>query len=105
MKVNGSAIYATRPRAPYAEQEIRYTGLIDGTINAIYLARKEDDLLPSVVEIPSFCPVQGATVRMLGLSTPLIWEARGKGCLIKIPDTARKNPPCKYAWTFRFAPR
>jgi alpha-L-fucosidase len=105
MKVNGSAIYSTRPRAPYAEHEIRYTQLADGSLNAVFLAEKEGDMLPVVVEIPSFCPAPGSKVVMLGTSTPLTWEARGKGCLIKIPDTLRKNPPCRYAWTFRFTAR
>jgi alpha-L-fucosidase len=105
MKVNGSAIYSTRPRAPYAEHEIRYTQLADGSLNAIFLSAKEGDMLPAVVEIPSFCPAPGTPVVMLGTSTPLAWESRGKGCLIKIPDTLRKNPPCKHAWTFRFTAR
>jgi alpha-L-fucosidase len=105
MKVNGSAIYSTRPRAPYAERDLRYTQAADGSMTALYLTPKEDDMPPAVVEVPSFCPVQGSSVSMLGSSIPLMWEARGKGCLIKIPDTLRKNPPCKHAWSFRFTPR
>jgi alpha-L-fucosidase len=105
MKVNGSAIYSTRPRAPYVDGNIRYTQLADGSINAIFLSEKETDMLPAVVEVPSFSPRPGTQVVMLGLATPLAWEPRGRGCWITIPDTIRKNPPCAHAWTFRFLPR
>jgi alpha-L-fucosidase len=105
MKVNGSAIYSTRPRAPYVDREIRYTQLADGSINAIFLSAKETDMLPAVVEVPSFCPRPGSQVVMLGSPAPLSWEPRGKGCWINVPDTLRKNPPCNFAWTFRFTPR
>ena len=37
MKVNGEAIYGTRPIAPYAEGKVRFTRAKDGTVYAIYL--------------------------------------------------------------------
>jgi alpha-L-fucosidase len=104
MAVNGSAIYSTRPIAPYKEGEVRYTELRDKSVNAIYLPGKEGDGLPAVVRLLSFAPAPGSNVVLLGTSAPLPWEVRGKGCVITIPAEVRRHPPCDHAWTFRFTP-
>ena len=104
MDVNGSAIYSTRPIAPYREGEVRYTELRDKSVCAICLAGKEGDGPPAVVRLPSFAPAPGSKVVLLGTSASLAWEARGKGCVITIPGEVRRHPPCSHAWTFRFTP-
>ena len=43
MKVNGEAIYGTRPIAPYKEAKTCFTALPDGTVHAIYLADEDED--------------------------------------------------------------
>jgi alpha-L-fucosidase len=102
MKVNGSAIYSTRAVAPYAEGKIRYTRLRDRTIHAIYLADENETRPPETIRIGSFRPKEGSAVKMLGVKKPLRWERSGTGAILHLSDAARAQPPCRYAWTFRF---
>jgi alpha-L-fucosidase len=100
MKVNGTAIYATRPIAPYKEKNFAFTEMKDGGINAIYLVGEKEGTMPEKVVLESFVPVKGSDVRLLGVQEPLVWERVGNGVVISIPSSVRGNPPCKYAWTF-----
>ncbi len=100
MKVNGSAIYGTRPVAPYMEGKLRFTRLPDGTLHAIYLA-DEWERLPATVPVTAFPPKARSNVTLLGSDEPLRWERGRKGIVIHIPQALRKAPPCKHAWTFR----
>ena len=104
MKVNGSAIYATRPVAPYVEEAFRFTRAKDGTINAIYVGVDSNATLPATVSLQAFQPKAGNTVVLLGVKKPLSWKPVGNGCEIAIPDEVRANLPCKYAWTFQMVP-
>jgi alpha-L-fucosidase len=104
MKVNGEAIYATRAIAPYKEGNVCYTRRPDGTINAIYLAADSSGVPPATVSVPAFAPKAGSTVTMLGVTEPIVWEKTTAGCVIHVPESARANPPCRYAWTFSFNP-
>ncbi len=101
MKINGSAIYATRPVAPYTEGKLRFTRLADGTVHAIRLAEESEEIPASVV-IGSFRPKAGSAVTLLGFDEPLKWERAKKGFVLHIPKKARSAPPCRHAWTFRF---
>ncbi len=104
MKVNGEAIYGTRPIAPYMGNNICFTRLPDGTINAIYLAGEDETKIPATIKIVSFRPQPGSQVTMLGEKTPMAWRPSGDGFEIQAPDSVRSRPPCSYAWTFRFRP-
>jgi len=33
----------------------------------------------------------------------LKWEKAGKGVVIEIPDTIRKEPPCDFAWVVKIS--
>ena len=100
MDVNGSAIYGTRPVAPYKEGKFCFTRMRGGEINAIYLAA-ENEILAEYVNIASFTPVPGSKVRLLGWAQPLKWEKTKSGITLVIPSSARQQPPSKHAWTFR----
>ncbi len=102
MRVNGSAIYSTRAIAPYTESKICFTRMLEGAINAIYLADEDEKQLPETIRISSFAPQTGSTVTMLGVKIPMIWEKSGAGFVIHVPDSVRAYPPCSYAWAFRF---
>ena len=101
MQVNGSAIYSTRPIAPYKEGVICFTCMPGGGINAIYLAGEQEKQLPSQIEIKSFCPAGGTQVKLLGVTSPLKWDRHGRGVLIHVPGSVQGNPPCRHAWTFQ----
>jgi alpha-L-fucosidase len=105
MKVNGSAIYSTRPLAPYTDGRVRFTRLADGTVNAIYLAGDNETGPPPVVAISAHAPAAGSAVTMLGVRDPLKWERKGGGFLIHLPESAVDSPPCGHAWTFRYRTR
>ena len=102
MKVNGRAIYATRPVAPYKEGKLCFTRLPDGHINALYLADETEEQPPATLRISSFLPAKGSSITMLGVKEPLPWEKMGKGFLIRIPEVVRSHPPCRFSWVFQF---
>jgi alpha-L-fucosidase len=105
MKVNGGAIYATRPLVPYAEGRVRFTQSADGQVNAVYLADPQETGPPAVVTVSSNPPRRGSSVTMLGFREPLKWEPAGKGFAIHIAEAVRNNPPCNHAWTFQYRTR
>ena len=105
MKVNGGAIYSSRPVAPYMEGKIRFTQMPDGGLNAIYLADENEARPPETVTIAANVPKGGSTVKMLGVGESLKWEQSGKGFVIHVPEKVRNNPPCSHAWTFQYRTR
>ncbi len=103
MKINGEAIYATRPIAPYKEGKVCLTSKKDGTVYAIYLSDPGQENPPSKIWLDSVKPEPGATVTMLGADAPLKWEAVGKGFTAEIPPSVQKQAPGKYAWTIKIS--
>jgi len=102
MKVNGGAVYSSRPVAPFVDGRIRFTQMPDGGINAIYLAGENETRPPATVTITANSPKRRSTVTMLGVRQPLKWEQNGKGFVIRVPEDFRNNPPCSDAWTFQY---
>jgi len=101
MKVNGEAIYETRPIPPYKETRVCFTSKKDGAVYVVYLAAPDEVKPPSKVMLYSHCPSKEGRIRMLGVKEPVKWEPVGKGVLIHVPETAQKKPPCEHAWVFR----
>jgi len=102
MKVNGEAIYGTRPIAPYKEGHVVFTRKGKVTY-AIYLAEGENDGLPGKVTLASLKPAPGTKVHLLGARPALPWETRPNGSTtIQVPEAIQKTPPCRYAFAFRF---
>jgi alpha-L-fucosidase len=103
MKINGEAIYGTRPIAPYKEGKVCLTSKKDGTVYAIYLGDENENTVPSRIWLSTLKPAAGATLTMLGVKEPLTWEPVGNGVVADIPASMQKHPPCKYAWTIRIS--
>lgn len=101
MKMNGEAIYGSRPVHPSVYEKLRFTSLSDGTIYLIYLAGEEEPVLPETVFVDGFQPYTGSVINMLGKKGNIKWHQEGTGFRMEIPWSWRKNPPCNYAWTFR----
>jgi len=101
MRVNGEAIYGTRPIAPYKEAQTCFTSLADGTVYAIVLAGDGESAPPSKLMLTSLAPEAGSVVRMLGVREPVRWEKVGRGALLTLPRGAVEKPPCKDAWVFK----
>ncbi len=104
MKVNGEAIYGTRPIAPYKEGQVVFTRK-GKSVYAIYLTPREGDGLPSTVRFKSLRPKAGSTVRMLGVKAPLKWQTNPVGeTVIEIPSAIISAPPSQHAFAIRFEP-
>ncbi len=102
MKVNSGALYGSRAVVPYKEGKICFTRLPNKKISAIYLADEGETAPPATITINSFTPKSNSRVTMLGVREPVRWEMARKGFVIHVPESARSNPPCMYAWTFQF---
>jgi alpha-L-fucosidase len=101
MKDNSAAIYATRPLAPYAAGQVRFTRAKDGTVYAIYLPGATETTIPGRVAVAGFTPTAGATVTLLGAGAvrTIPWELSADGCVLLPP--AGLAPPNADAWVFR----
>ena len=103
MKVNGNAIYGTRPVAPYREANICYTRNKDGRVNAIYLAADNETALPATIILSGYHPSLKTSLTLLGSRQKLHWKIINGQTVISIPKSMQKNPPCRYAWAFCFS--
>ena len=101
LKVNGEAIYASRPAAPYAEGKLRLTKGKDGSRFYLYLADEGEATLPGEIRIRSTRPAAGMRVTLLGSADPLAWRADGEGFVVSVPDRLARRPPGRYAWTLK----
>ncbi|MBN1420445.1 MAG: alpha-L-fucosidase [Planctomycetes bacterium] len=120
LRVNGAAIYGTRPWSvfgegptrnagggfsegrdqPYAPEDIRFTRTKDGkTLFAIALGWPGRELILRSVQVDRAGP--DACVRMLGLSDPLRFRVDdAKQIAIDVPDLAPEKRPCRHAYAF-----
>ncbi|MBM4038852.1 MAG: hypothetical protein FJ290_10085, partial [Planctomycetes bacterium] len=101
LKVNGEAIYKTRPWVRYKEGDaIRFTRSKDGrAVYAISLKWPGKTL-----KLKSIRAREGSEVRMLGVNAPLKWRNDDlEGLTIDLPDElqAEERRPCRQAYAFR----
>ena len=101
MKVNGEAIFATRPIAPYRQGSVAFTRR-GASVYAIYLAAKEGDGLPETITFAGPAPKAGTAVRMLGVEPALTWRTDAGKTSVDVPAAAREKPPCQHAFVLKF---
>ena len=101
MKVNNSAIYGTRPIAPYKEKNICFTQNKNGNVFLFYLAKEGENKIPSEVTVKSINPKKGTGITMLGSELKLKWKKLDQGFKVIIPESLRNNLPCKEAWALK----
>jgi alpha-L-fucosidase len=106
LRVNGEAIYATRPRDgdDWSEGEtVRYTRSKDRRF--IYAILTE---WPGAgVELKSLRPKTGSSIQLLGWDGSLQWRVDAdRGTEIVFPENLQQqaNRPCEYAWTLKIEP-
>lgn len=104
LKVNGEAIYATRPREGtlWSEGEsVRYTRSKDRRF--VYAILTE---WPGTrVVLKSVRPNAGSKVTLLGSPAELPWNFNSaQGTIIALPENLQQSDhrPCDYAWTLKF---
>jgi alpha-L-fucosidase len=102
LRVNGEAIYGTRPVKPYEGPDCVFTGKRDGTVYAIVLAKDDNAGLPETITIPAALAAKAGRIELLGYG-PL--EGTGFPASIKIPAAVRGKLPCSHAWAFKLTPK
>lgn len=98
MKINSEAIYNSKALNPYKEGNICFTQLSNEIVFAIYLADEKNEFPPPNINFEKFQPSKYSKAELLGSSV----EIKINGSKVEIPESVRLNPPCKYAWTFKF---
>jgi len=101
LKINGEAIYNSKAIEPFKENNICMTQQANGNVYFLYMAREGESQVPAKIKVNSLQPANGAKVTFLGSKVNLKWEKEGKGFVVTIPESLRKTPPCKYAWTIK----
>lgn len=102
LKLNGEAIYGTRPIAPYKEGQVVFTQKA-GRIYAIYLTRSDAETLPSKVVFSAIKPKPGSKVKLLGTRKSVAWETAADGTVtLRLPESVVQDPHNRYAVTFAF---
>ena len=103
MKVNGEAIYGTRPVKPYKESKVCLTQAKEGPVYAIYLASENETSPPSKITLSSIRPSKNAVITLLGSNEKLRWKPVGDGFEVDIPARFRESPPCHDAWALKIS--
>jgi alpha-L-fucosidase len=101
LKVNGEAIYGTRPWVQYGEgQDVRFTRTKDGQhLYAICLKWPGKQLV-----LKSVRARKGSEIHLLGVQEPLAWRNdRQLGLVVELPEIlqAESNRPCRQAFAFK----
>ena len=105
LKVNGEAIYETRPVAPYERGECVFTRKKDGTVYAIVLAKDDASSLPAAVSIPSELTAKTGAISLLGFGPLAPGDTKDGATIVAIPAAAKEKPACAHAWAIKLSPR
>ncbi|MDD5360845.1 MAG: alpha-L-fucosidase [Ignavibacteria bacterium] len=102
MNINNRAVYGTTYTVPFKSNNVYFTMKQD-TVFAIYLALNNQQFIPPQISWGSLAPRQGTDVYLLGYETPLTWSTNSEEVTtVNIPPQVQANPPCNYAWSFKF---
>ena len=101
LDVNGSAIYNTKPIAPFKEDNICMTQNKKENVFLFYMAKEGENTIPSEIIVKSINPKKGTKITLLGSKIKLKWEKLDEGFKVIIPEKLRNNLPCKEAWTLK----
>ena len=99
LKVNGEAIYKTRPCRITSEGDVYFTRDKNNTTTyAIVEGWPGESLF-----VDHIAPQRGTDIYMLGYDQPLNWNKKDEGVLIKLPEVLQKeaNRPCRQAYAFK----
>jgi alpha-L-fucosidase len=103
LKVNGEAIYGTRPWVEWKDgSDIRFTR----SKNERYAYAIALRWPGKTLTLKKVTPAPGSAIHMLGLDQPLAWHGTIAGTVIELPAAlqAEARRPCKQAYAFRIEP-
>jgi alpha-L-fucosidase len=99
LRVNGEAIYGTRPCAVQRDENVCFT------------RNKNHNILYAIAEgwpggrlmVKNVKVTEGSVIRLLGYEEPLPWVSTGRDIIILLPRElqAEENRPCKQAYAFK----
>lgn len=101
LKVNGEAIYGTRPVKPYELENVVFTCKPDGTVYAIAVSAKDGDPMPRRVRVPAELVAGKEEVKLLGSEGARLKVEQAADGMAEIIVPENVAPPCAAAWTFR----
>ncbi len=92
LRVNGEAIYATRPLPPFQSGAIRFTRKAD--IGYAIALEPVGNVKGNQLQIQGLQPLDATPVHLLGYPTPLTWHRDDLGFQVKLPTDfpAGNNP-------------
>jgi len=98
LRVNGEAIYNTRPRKVFREgNNIWFTSSKDGRyVYAIHIGWPGENFTTRSVRA-----VKGSQISMLGVDQPLEWEQDNATLRVSIPPAIADHKPCQQAYAFK----
>lgn len=101
LKINGEAIYSTRPVKPYELGNVFFTQKEDGTIYAIALSSKDGEAMPQSVTLPSTLVTGAKKISLVGGDgTALVCKPGTNGTTtVTLPDSIKA--PCPNAWSLK----
>ena len=103
LKINGEAIYNTRPIVPYEKGDCIFTVKRDSTVYAIVLAKDDSAGMPVKFVIPAELNAKACKITLLGFAGELsAGETQNGQTTIVFPAGARSSPPCDHAWAIKF---
>jgi beta-glucosidase-like glycosyl hydrolase/alpha-L-fucosidase len=91
MKVNGQAIYNSRPLAPYQSGNLCFTQSKDGNTRYLFFLVKENEPLPASIELPDIFIGKNTTLNLLGYSKKLTVQLKDEKKTVLIPDSFRRR--------------
>ena len=100
LKVNGQAIYDTRPAAPYESGDCVFTRKKDGTKYAIILAKDDKGTIPASVTIPASLVTSSTKLSLVGTRARLS-TSEPKDGLVTVSIPALAKSPCEHAWVIK----
>lgn len=98
LRVNGEAIYNTRPRQVYHEgTDVWFTR--SKTENIVYAIRM--GWPGQTFNVSSVRALKGSKIFMLGVKKPLTWNQDNGTLVIEIPSALAEKKPCRQAYVFK----
>ncbi len=106
LKINGEAIYETRPVKPYELGNVFFTGKANGTVYAIVLSSQDGESMPPSVLLPASLTVNARAITLVGGDGPaLVFKPslRPDTIDVSLPANGSTQMTSTNAWVLKIA--
>jgi alpha-L-fucosidase len=100
MKVNGEAIYSSRPMAPYQAENFCFTQSRDGKTKYLFYLVGENEALPASVDLPAGFAGKASEIGLLGHPASLKIQIINQKTSVNLPKSFLKNSAASPAIVF-----